>query len=176
MQSDAIHWTRLPFFSDMEPADIAALARHLHRLVVPAESTLFRRGERLRTMFLIVDGSVDVVEPTEDGRNVQLAELGPGDTMGEVALLDGGGRRALAIARTPVTCITLDSEGLAALELERPQPAVKLMLTMARRLAMRLNRTGRQAGSAAHGARTADDTQPSLPNVRRSILDRLLGK
>lgn len=168
-------WHQLPFFEDMDPADIGSLARHLRRLAVPAGTTLFRRGERARTMFVIVDGFVEVVDPTEDGRNVLLAELGPGETMGEVALLDGGARRALAIARTPVMCLTLDADGLADLLRERPETALKLMLTMSRRLALRLNQAACQANRTSDRPTLSRDRMPTLPEVRRSILDRLLG-
>jgi tetratricopeptide (TPR) repeat protein len=65
-------------------------------------------GETGSSLFLIVGGTVKVFTRTEDGSNVPLAELGPGDFFGEVSLLTGKPRTATITARTEVTAIELD--------------------------------------------------------------------
>jgi cAMP-dependent protein kinase regulator len=66
-------------------------------------------GEEGSSLFLVVGGTVKVFTRTEDGGNVPLAELGPGDFFGEVSLLTGRPRTATITARTEVTAIELDS-------------------------------------------------------------------
>jgi cAMP-dependent protein kinase regulator len=65
-------------------------------------------GEPGSSLFLIVGGEVRVFTRTDDGGNLQLAELGPGDFFGEVSLLSGKTRTATITARTQVTAIELD--------------------------------------------------------------------
>ncbi len=65
-------------------------------------------GEPGSSLFLIVGGSVRVFTRTDDGGNLQLAELGPGDFFGEVSLLSGKPRTATITARTQVTAIEID--------------------------------------------------------------------
>ncbi len=65
-------------------------------------------GERGSSLFSIVGGTVKVFTRTEDGVNLPLAELGPGDFFGEVSLLSGRPRTATITARTEVTAIELD--------------------------------------------------------------------
>jgi len=65
-------------------------------------------GETGSSLFLIVGGTVKVFTRTDDGSNVPLAELGPGDFFGEVSLLTGKPRTATITARTEVTAIELD--------------------------------------------------------------------
>ena len=65
-------------------------------------------GEAGSSLFLVVGGAVKVFTRTEDGGNVPLAELGPGDFFGEVSLLTGRPRTATITASTEVTAIELD--------------------------------------------------------------------
>jgi cAMP-dependent protein kinase regulator len=65
-------------------------------------------GEQGSSLFSIVGGNVKVFTRTEDGTNLPLAELGPGDFFGEVSLLSGRPRTATITARTEVTAIELD--------------------------------------------------------------------
>ena len=66
-------------------------------------------GEEGSSLFLVVGGTVAVFTRTEDGSNVSLAELGPGDFFGEVSLLTGKPRTATIKARNEVTAIELES-------------------------------------------------------------------
>ena len=65
-------------------------------------------GEAGSSLFLIVGGAVKVFTRTEDGGNMPLAELGPGDFFGEVSLLTGRPRTATITASAEVIAIELD--------------------------------------------------------------------
>lgn len=53
-------------------------------------ATLVLEGGRSDQVFVLVDGSVKVVSATPDGRELLLAIRGPGEVIGELAVLDGG--------------------------------------------------------------------------------------
>ena len=78
-------------------------------------------GEPGSSLFLIVGGSVRVFTRTDDGGNLQLAELGPGDFFGEVSLLSGKPRTATITARTQVTAIELDSASVDRIAENHPE-------------------------------------------------------
>ena len=69
-------------------------------------------GEAGSSLFLVVGGTVKVFTRIEDGGNMPLAELGPGDFFGEVSLLTGRPRTATITASTEVTAIELDRVSL----------------------------------------------------------------
>ncbi len=69
-------------------------------------------GEAGSSLFLIVGGAVKVFTRTEEGGNMPLAELGPGDFFGEVSLLTGRPRTATITASAEVTAIELDRMSL----------------------------------------------------------------
>ena len=78
-------------------------------------------GEPGSSLFLIVGGSVRVFTRTDDGGNLQLAELGPGDFFGEVSLLSGKPRTATITARTQVTAIELDRASVDRIAENHPE-------------------------------------------------------
>jgi CRP-like cAMP-binding protein len=78
-------------------------------------------GEPGSSLFLIVGGTVKVFTRTDDGANLQLAELGPGDFFGEVSLLSGKPRTATITTRTKVTAIELDRTSVDRIAEDHPE-------------------------------------------------------
>ena len=78
-------------------------------------------GEAGSSLFLVVGGTVKVFTRTEDGSNMPLAELGPGDFFGEVSLLTGRPRTATITASTEVTAIELDRMSLGRISEGHPE-------------------------------------------------------
>lgn len=75
--------------------ELAALAR---RRQYPAGAPICLEGESDGSLFIIATGRVRISAGSSDGDERHLNELGPGDLIGEIALLDGGSRSASAIA------------------------------------------------------------------------------
>jgi len=85
-------------FQTLSDAQLTDLASRLTRAHEPAGMTFSKEGERGDELVIILDGNVEV---HHDGS--LLGVLGPGDFVGEVALLDDSARRtATVVARTPV--------------------------------------------------------------------------
>ena len=78
-------------------------------------------GEPGSSLFLIVGGTIKVFTRSDDGGNLQLAELGPGDFFGEVSLLSGKPRTATITVRTPVTAIELDRASVDRIAENHPE-------------------------------------------------------
>ena len=78
-------------------------------------------GEPGSSLFLIVGGTVKVFTRTDDGANLQLAELVPVDFFGEVSLLSGKPRTATITARTKVTAIELDRTSVDRIAEDHPE-------------------------------------------------------
>jgi len=88
----------VPLFAELTPEEISRIAAAATRAREPAGMLFSKEGERGDELVIVLDGEVEV---RHDGR--VLATLGPGEFVGEVALLDDGARRtATVVARTPV--------------------------------------------------------------------------
>jgi CRP-like cAMP-binding protein/predicted metal-dependent hydrolase/bacterioferritin-associated ferredoxin len=111
--SDREQLARLPLFADLSPRAMermldAACARRW----VPTEPVI-REGDDSRELFIVLNGSAQVTVRT-GGRDLVLAELGPGDVFGEEGLLSGTVRAATVTARTELRCAILPASALDA--------------------------------------------------------------
>ena len=88
----------VPLFSELSDADIASLARLAARRNYPKDTVVFFENEEGDFFFMIVAGRIKVTILGDDGREIILSMLGPGDFFGEMALLDNEPRSATAIA------------------------------------------------------------------------------
>jgi CRP-like cAMP-binding protein len=88
----------VPIFSDLTDQDIASLGRLSILKHYPKDTVIFFENEEGDFFFMILDGRIKVTILGDDGREVILSLLGPGDFFGEMALLDNEPRSATAIA------------------------------------------------------------------------------
>ncbi|MDH3816911.1 MAG: cyclic nucleotide-binding domain-containing protein, partial [Acidobacteriota bacterium] len=99
-------------FSSFEPEALVEIITSTELRSYNEGDIIVTEGEAGSSLFLVVGGSVKVFTRTEDGGNMPLAELGPGDFFGEVSLLTGRPRTATITASTEVTAIELDRANL----------------------------------------------------------------
>ena len=88
----------VPIFSELTDDDVASLARLSSRRRYPKDQVVFFENEEGDFFFMILEGRIKVTILGDDGREVILTVLGPGDFFGEMALLDNEPRSATAIA------------------------------------------------------------------------------
>jgi CRP/FNR family transcriptional regulator, cyclic AMP receptor protein len=88
----------VPIFSELSDEDISSLARLALRKRYPKDTVVFFENEEGDFFFTILEGRIKVTILGDDGREVILSLLGPGDFFGEMALLDNEPRSATAIA------------------------------------------------------------------------------
>ena len=82
-------------------------------------------GESGGRFFLILEGEADVVTGGAVRRRI-----GPGETFGEIALLDGGPRTATVVAISPLRTFTLASWNFRPLVLAHPELAGAVITTL----------------------------------------------
>ena len=111
------------------------LARRGRRRVFGSGAELMRQGDVSESLHIIVTGHVRVTRshPQILGP-VVLAELGPGDIVGEMGVLDHEPRSATVTALIPVETLELDAPTLAQTILEYPEAGVTLLRVLSRRL------------------------------------------
>jgi CRP/FNR family transcriptional regulator/CRP/FNR family cyclic AMP-dependent transcriptional regulator len=94
---------------------------------------IFREGDKGDAMFVIRTGKVKISKNMY-GIMVKIAELGPGDHFGEMALIEGVPRSASAIAETTVEADVYDRAALVELIAADPEFAFAMLRGMSRRL------------------------------------------
>jgi len=120
------HLAQIRLFSSCNSKELAKIARASDELSLPEGKILMTQGETGREAFVIVDGRARV----EVG-DVEVAELGPGDHVGELALLDGGTRTATVTATTDMTVLVISQRAFFGLIDEVPGLARKILASLA---------------------------------------------
>ena len=136
----------VPLFADREEADLVGLARMMRRRRLREDEFLWRQGDEPREMAFVVSGGVSASLRVAGGRLVELGRAGPGEMVGELALLDGGPRTMGVRASEATTVLVLSRPDLAGL-LSRQHPwAFSLKRRLMQHSAARLR--GQLAGLA----------------------------
>ena len=98
----------VPLFAGLTPADCAEVERRMTRREFPPQAFLVREGSAGDSAFLILSGRVSVRRrDPESGIEFELAQLGPGQMAGEMALLSGRPRNASVVALEAVSAAAL---------------------------------------------------------------------
>mgnify|MGYP001344702556 CR=1 FL=1 len=117
-------------FSEQDARDFIAWAT---RFDAGPGVTIIREGEPGQDMFVVVAGNLSVVK-AGGGREQELAVLVPGDSFGEIALLDSGPRSASVVAITASTLLRFERRYLVKI----PEVSLKLYRNLATMVAARL--------------------------------------
>ena len=87
---------------------------------------LIQEGDRSSALYIVLSGKVQAYASSEQGREVVLAEYGPGQYFGELAL-DGGERSASVKTVEPTTCCVIQALDLRDVLAMHPDFALHLI-------------------------------------------------
>jgi CRP/FNR family transcriptional regulator, cyclic AMP receptor protein len=99
----------------------------------PAGEVLFREGESGEVMFVIQSGAVRITKEI-GGEAKVLALLGPGEFLGEMAILNGKPRTATAIVLEATRCLVIEAKTLESMVARNAEIALRLIKKLAKRL------------------------------------------
>jgi CRP/FNR family transcriptional regulator, cyclic AMP receptor protein len=120
----------VPLFEGLSKRQLRRISALMTRLDRPAGKVLTREGQQGYEFFIVLEGEVEV----RQGDRV-VARRGPGEYVGEIALLDKRPRTATVVATTPVSVEVLSRREFMSLLAQAPQLSEQIMATMAQRLA-----------------------------------------
>jgi len=155
--------SQVDFLAPVEPALREALAARARVARFGRGEIILRQGDTTPAPFYVVaDGEAVVRVRSPDGREQEVARLGPGEFFGEMAALTGDPRTATVAAAQDSALVAVDREAFAELFERAPEVAQKLAEVLARR------REGlaRIAGNVVSGP-------VPLPEEPHQLLDRL---
>jgi CRP/FNR family cyclic AMP-dependent transcriptional regulator len=128
----------VPLLEGREEADLVQLARVLRRRRVRKGELLWRQGDDAREMVFIVEGGVSASLHVPGDRVVEIGRAGPGEIVGEIALLDGGGHTMSVRVTETATVLALGRVDFAALLARQDPAAFRLKRRLASLLTTRL--------------------------------------
>ena len=125
---DPARLRKIPVFADLSDEEIGHITSLAAEVSVPEGKELVREGDYSYDVLAIEEGTARV---ERDGRH--LADLGPGDVVGEMGVLERSQRNATVIATSPMLLVTLTSWDIRRLRKTAPQAVEQLREVVAAR-------------------------------------------
>jgi CRP/FNR family transcriptional regulator, cyclic AMP receptor protein len=134
---------KVPLFGQLAPPDLDRVAEISRERSYPRNSVILFEDDPGDALYVIAQGQVKVVLIGEDGREVILSVMGPGEFFGEMALIDDEPRSAHVIAMEDSGLLVIRREDFQ--DLLKQTPGIGLVLL--RELSRRLRRVDEKVGS-----------------------------
>ena len=120
---------KVPLFAGCSKSELTQLAKTADELDVREGTVLTREGKSGREFFVLISGTAKV---TKNGRKV--ADLGPGDWLGEIALLTDSPRTATVTATSAIDLLVITDRGFRTVVETMPSIALKVLSSVGERL------------------------------------------
>jgi CRP-like cAMP-binding protein len=124
----------VPLFDSLSKGDRRTIAQHADEVDAPEGTELVRQGDFAYEFFVLEDGTADVVR---DGERV--AELGPGDFLGEMGIVSHSVRNATVVTTSPARVIVMSEQALRSVRSSNPKVADRIAAAVEERSAALLD-------------------------------------
>jgi CRP/FNR family cyclic AMP-dependent transcriptional regulator len=125
---------KIPLFQGLPDRELVTLAQKVAERSYAVGEMLMHQGDLGDSLFLIVDGKVKIVSENAQGGELVLNQCGPGETIGEMAILDQGPRSATVVAVLPTKALELKQKEFLSIIDQRPELALSLIRSTSSRL------------------------------------------
>jgi CRP-like cAMP-binding protein len=123
-----------PIFCDLDPEALDQLCRYAKYSTLKRGTTIVSKGDPGNSLIAVISGTVKISVSSPDGRSAILNLIGPGETFGEIAVLDGLARTADATANTNCEIYVIDRRDFLPFVRSQPALAMKFIELLCTRL------------------------------------------
>lgn len=134
LSHEAESLSRVALFKRLEPAELETLAEAVEQVNYKAGETIFNENDKGDALYVVDSGSVRLWVLDEDVKPVTLAELGPGEFFGELAVLDRGARSTNATTQTDTELHRLSSDDFQNFLMQHPDVAIDVICEIGARM------------------------------------------
>lgn len=132
-----------PLLESLLPLELESIAQAFSAVEIPAGSVVLREGDIGDSLFIVASGVLDVLVRT-DGGDIVVGALGPGESFGEISLIDRSPRTATVKTRDISVLYVLTHESLHSFAKTHRNGFTWLMVNVARGLAQKLKEANRK--------------------------------
>jgi len=124
---------RLPLFAGLPARDLERLYQQAETIALEAGDWLMKEGETGEALYVVLDGEIEILKRSGP-QEVTLAARGPGEVIGEMALLQQARRNASGRAAKKARLLSIGKEAFWKMLGSSPEAAVALLQTFSARL------------------------------------------
>jgi CRP-like cAMP-binding protein len=136
---------RVPTFEALGPEELARVAEVAVPRGYEPGQVVFREGDQSDTCYVVRTGHARAIREHADGRTITLANFGPEDIFGELAMFEDERRSATVEAIEPTSVVGVLGPDMRRLMSEHPAIAMRLVIALGRRLRETNERLSRQS-------------------------------
>ena len=125
---------RAPLFSGLSEDELSFLAKRTVPRRFSAGETVFAEGEPCSGLYVVESGHVRIFKSSAGGREQVLSIEGPGSSVAELPVFDGGSYPASVIAVDEATLLFVSKQDFQSLCLAHPQVSLKVLRVVGARL------------------------------------------
>ncbi len=125
---DVARLDSIPLFAQLSKSGRKTIAKHADEVQIPSGTRIIEQGRAANELLVIEHGTADVL----DGEAV-IAQMGPGDVVGEIGLLNYSRRTATVVATSPIEAIVMYGPELMAMKKSVPEVFEELERLVAER-------------------------------------------
>ena len=125
---------KVMFFSGLTGDALELLAARTRRRVYPPNTVLFQHGDQGNCLYVVASGIVNIQRTNAHGHTMHIAHRGPGEAIGELALIDGEPRMADAVTATECDLLRLASDDFLSTLDHYPRMGLSIIRCLANRL------------------------------------------
>jgi CRP-like cAMP-binding protein len=151
-----------PLFENFNLAEIGLLSQFMRAYRTGPGIEIIREGENGDFLVLLIEGRIEVFKQDRSNAPRMIAVILPGQSFGEMSMIDGEPRFATCVASESCTIAVLSRDSLARIILEQPTLGAKILMELVLMLSQRLRQTSSRL--LAYMDREKDD-QGALPSV-----------
>ncbi len=129
--------SEIPLFDSLNYEEIQEIEKRLILKDLEKGALIYKQGSAGRSVCFVVEGELSVIKRADDG-DVTIATVGKGDSVGEIALIDGLTRSADVLAVTEASVLILKQDDFDNLVEEQPAIGVKVLKSLAKSLSRTL--------------------------------------
>ncbi|MBX3648607.1 MAG: cyclic nucleotide-binding domain-containing protein [Rhodocyclaceae bacterium] len=124
----------MPIFESLSIERLVPIARVAVFRKMPRAATILRAGDRTDFVYFILSGALKVLVSDEEGREVILSNLGPGEFFGEMGVLDDNPRSATVMTSTPCELVVVSKADFKRCLAENFDVSLYIMRSLVKRL------------------------------------------
>jgi len=125
---------RVPIFAGLAPPEMDFLARHVVSRTYSPGQAVFQEGDACAGLYVVLSGHVRIFKTSAGGREQVLSIDGPGSSVAELPVFDGGAYPASVTAVSDATLLFVSKQAFQELCLAHPQVALKVLRVVGGRL------------------------------------------
>lgn len=135
--------SEIPVFQGLDADDTQILSNYLFPKDLPMNGLVCKEGQHGSFLSFVTSGELEIVK-TLDGKEVVISTISKGDSLGEMALIDGLTRSATVRACKASSILILRRDDFNTLLAKHPEVGIKILKGIARLLSLNLRKASAQ--------------------------------